>query len=99
MTPDQLQAMNLTELKTLAGESGVAKSAQMRREELIQALLPRVSALAQPGAPVSRPALAPQAPSSSPSSMVAQQPATSHGPEHGLPIPERYGRDRLVLMV
>ncbi len=101
MTPDQLQAMSLKELKTLAGERGIAKAAKMRREELIQALASPHTA-PHPGSPAVRAPLAPPeaAATSSPSSMVAQAtPAPSLPAEAGLPIPDRYGRDRLVLMV
>jgi hypothetical protein len=93
MTPEKLQGLSLDQLKTLAAESGLAKTAQMGRAELITALLP----LAAP--PTSRAALTPPEAASPPSSMVAQQPAPSHPAEHGLPIPDQYGRDRLVLMV
>jgi hypothetical protein len=75
----------------------------MRKDELVQALMPTTRA-PHPGsptptgrgAPVSAPAGSSQ---SSSSSMPPQQPATNQGPDQGLPIPDRYGRDRLVLLV
>lgn len=102
MTPEQLMGLSLKELKTLAGEKGVSKAAKMRKEELVQALVTQ-SRGPHPGSPGSRGPLAPPAGSSSlSSSTVSQQPslpAQNQGPNPGLPIPDQYGRDRLVLMV
>jgi hypothetical protein len=102
MTPEQLMAMSVKELKALAGEKGVPRAAKMRKEELVQALMPH-SRGPHPGSPHPVPGgRAPHvaAPSSSmSSSLPPERPAPQQGPENGLPIPDRYGRDRLVLLV
>jgi hypothetical protein len=101
MTPEQLMSLSVKELKALAGEKGVPRAAKMRKEELVQALLPHAHG-PHPGSPAAKSPHMPPATGtgSSGSSLVAQAPTQAgHPPEHGLPIPDRYGRDRLVLMV
>ena len=103
MTPEQLMGMSVKELKALAEEKNLPKAAKMRKEELVQALLPHTRA-PHPGSPANRGPLPlpvpPSGVSSSPSSAVVQKPSIPTGaPEKGLPVPDRYGNDRLVLMV
>lgn len=98
MTPDQLQALSVKELKALAGEKGIPRAAKMRREELVQALAHLLSG-PHPGSPADRLPTPGTAGGSSGSSMVAQQPSATPGADAGLPIPDRYGHDRLVLLV
>lgn len=100
MTPEQLNALSAKELKALAGEKGIPRAAKMRREELVAALAHSYGP--HPGSPSARPSLplAPTAPAgSSASSSQPPEQRAPHAPEHGLPIPDRYGRDRLVLLV
>jgi hypothetical protein len=100
MTPEQLNAMSVKELRALAGEKGVPRAAKLRKEELVQALTPHARG-PHPGSPAGRqhvPVPEKSAPSSG-ASMPPQQPAPHQGPDQGLSIPDRYGRDRLVLMV
>ncbi|MBA2482044.1 MAG: DUF4912 domain-containing protein [Planctomycetes bacterium] len=104
MTPEQLMGMSVKELKVLAGEKGVAHAAKMRKDELVKALLPH-SRGPHPGSPSTKtpaggtPILSEIAPSGSSSMTPPAARPPQVGPDPGLPIPDRYGRDRLVLMV
>ncbi|MCS6970211.1 MAG: DUF4912 domain-containing protein [Planctomycetota bacterium] len=92
MSTHDLDRLSTEDLRALATGRGIPAAAQLSRAELIAAL---ASQLAQerrePPAPAAAggSSLPPQAP-------AAWQPPP---PEHGLPIPDQYGRDRLVLMV
>ncbi|MBN8526696.1 MAG: DUF4912 domain-containing protein [Planctomycetes bacterium] len=93
MTADQLAHMTLKDLRALAAGRGVANSAKLKKDELVAALAQALSAeRREPPAP----AAAPAGSSAPPQSAQAWQPAP---PEHGLPVPDAYGRDRLVLLV
>jgi hypothetical protein len=102
MTPEQLMGMSVKELKTLAEDKGIARAGKMRKEELVQALMPH-SRAPHPGSPTVAPSRAPLPLPGAPmgGSSVVSQKATSPQttPEQGLPIPDHYQRDRLVLMV
>jgi hypothetical protein len=98
MTPEQLMGMSVKELRSLAGEKGVPRAAKMRKEELVQALMPH-SRGPHPGSPVIKPVLPAMAGTSSSSTMAAPAAMPRGGSDPGLPIPDRYSRDRLVLMV
>ncbi|MBA3709862.1 MAG: DUF4912 domain-containing protein [Planctomycetes bacterium] len=104
MTPEQLMGMSVKELKVLAGEKGVPNASKMRKDELVQALMPH-SRGPHPGSPsIKTPSGGmPILPDPKPSGSSSMTPAVSRppqvGPDPGLPIPDRYGRDRLVLMV
>jgi hypothetical protein len=101
MTPEQLETMSVKELKALAGERGVPRAAKMRREELIAALATHVRG-PHPGTPTPAKGVPVLPSSSAPSSLVSHETPhaqTAHRAEHGLPIPDRYGHDRLVLLV
>jgi hypothetical protein len=88
MNADQLMKMPLKELRALAVGRGVADAGKLAKAALVAALSERREAPA-PSAP-------PAGSSAPPQPAQAWQPAP---PEHGLPIPDRYGRDRLVLLV
>lgn len=91
MSPTDLDQLSTEDLRALAAGRGIPGSARLAREELLAALR---TALAgerrEPPAPAAAGSSAP------PQAPAAWQPAP---PEHGLPIPDQYGRDRLVLMV
>jgi hypothetical protein len=92
MTADQLAKLPLKDLRALAAGRGIAGSAKLRKDELVSALATAMAGeRREPPAPA-----AGQAGSSTPPQAQAWQPAPS---EHGLPVPDRYGRDRLVLLV
>ena len=101
----ELQKMNLKQLRELARERNLPNRSKMRKAELVMALV------ATEGAPE---AITPATPQSAeprvdvpldvnpiPSSLIEQTPAEDFGPngDPGLPLPERYGRDMVVLMV
>lgn len=88
MNADQLATMTVKELRALAVGRGVADAGRLTKAALVAALAERREAPA-PSAP-------PAGSSAPPQAAQAWQPAP---PEHGLPIPDRYGRDRLVLLV
>jgi hypothetical protein len=88
-----LRTMSVKDLRALAESKGVPRPAKLRKDELIQALEPLVCA------PAPRAAL-PAASAPAGSSKVEAKPAAPlPPPEQGLPIPDHYDRDRLVLMV
>lgn len=93
MNADQLAKLTLKDLRALAAGRGVANSAKLKKDELIAAL---AQAMAGERREPPAPAAAPAGSSAPPQAAQAWQPAP---PEHGLPIPDAYGRDRLVLMV
>ena len=93
MDRSRLSAMTIAELRALATTQGVPRAAKLRKEELVAALLPLLTATTP--APVLPSA---QAPAGS-SNLDAPPPAPLPPSTDGLPIPDRYGRDRLVLMV
>jgi len=93
MTPDQLTKLPLKELRALAAGRGVAGSAKLGKAELVASLSGIMAGeRREPPAP----AAAPAGSSAPPQPAQSWQPAP---PEHGLPIPDGYGRDRLVLLV
>ena len=88
----ELAALAVKELRMLAEANGVPRSGRLKKDELVQALIPLLtpSRLAPTLAPHTGPA----------GSSHLETPAPILPPSHeGLPIPDRYGRDRLVLMV
>lgn len=92
MTADQLAKLPLKDLRALAAGRGIAGSAKLRKDELVSALAAAMAGeRREPPAPAAGPAG-----SSAPPQAQPWQPAP---PEHGLPVPDRYGRDRLVLLV
>lgn len=92
MTADQLNKLPLKDLRALAAGRGIAGSVKLRKDELVTALATTMAGeRREPPAPT-----AGQAGGSTPPQAQAWQPAP---PEHGLPVPDRYGRDRLVLLV
>lgn len=112
MTHAKLQTLTVKELRVLAVERGVVNAARMLKSELISALerqsdaapdqsnRTRVRRKASFTAPNSAPPAVPknQAPSSLPPQIPVPQ-APPAGTNLGLPIPDTYGADRLVLMV
>jgi hypothetical protein len=93
MSKATLTSLSTTELLTLAAERGIAKAARMSREDLVAALQ------AAPPVAVSAPAPAATAAPAGSSSGGAPHARPIPGPDTGLPIPDRYGHDRLVLLV
>lgn len=111
MTSSKWQTLTVKELRAMAVERGVVNAARMLKAELIAALTrhqqdtgvdsgtrSRVRRKASFTAPHSLRAGETPAPSSLPPQAPALQPPPA-GTDPGLPIPERYGTDRLVLMV
>jgi hypothetical protein len=93
MTADQLAQLPLKDLRALAAGRGVANSAKLRKDELVAALAQAMTAVRhEPPAP----SAAPAGSSTPPQSGQAWQPAPT---QYGLPVPDSYGRDRVVLLV
>ena len=125
MKREELEALTIKELRSLAVERGLAKATKLLKAELVDALVPaprpaRATRAKTPAtstrtqrrgsftapAPAKRKAgtLPPGAPAARSSSSLlapakAPAPAPIVGPDPGLPVPEHYGNDRLVLMV
>ncbi len=95
MSPDRLDALSVKELRALAQGRGVAKAATLRKAELIEALT--VLLAPAPSTVGSVPVDAQPRGSSTPIHLPPAQPAPQVG-DQGLPIPDRYGMDRMVLM-
>ncbi len=93
MTADQLAQLPLKDLRALAAGRGVAGSAKLRKDQLIAALS-GIMATERREPPA--PSAAPAGSSAPPQPVQAWQPAPA---EHGLSVPDGYGRDRLVLLV
>ena len=109
MTAEKLMSLNVTDLRALAERHGVSGHARMRKDQLIGALLPVIAAgspiqnnaKGNAAAKVTMPVAAGSSSSSSrpsPGPSPASNPSAP-GPNPGLPIPERYGSDRLVLLM
>lgn len=96
MTAEELMRMNVKDLRALAERHGVAGSGRMRKDQLIGSLLPLIQLAVKP-----TPSVATQAKpaGSSISTPAVRPPALHQGPDPGLPIPDSYGLDRLVLLV
>lgn len=109
MTPAKLQTLTVKELRSLATKQGIANAVRMLKAELVAALADkddpgtgtreRARRKASFTAPHSSAKVKDKAPSSTPPQAPAPQPAPQAGTDMGLPIPDRYGVDRLVLMV
>ena len=97
MTAEQLMRLTVKDLRALAERHGITGHARLRKDQLIGALVPLITAKAPGPQPLTAPLTAPAG--SSDSVPVASAPAPQRGPDPGLPIPESYGRDRLVLLV
>jgi hypothetical protein len=95
MTAEELMRMTVKDLRALAERHGVAGTARLRKDQVIAALLPylHVIAKAAPSLPAD-----PTPRGSSATAIRAAAPAPAVGPNPGLPIPESYGLDRLVLL-
>jgi hypothetical protein len=100
---DELSRQSLQELRSLAAAHGIADVATLGKDALVQRLAARLSAPVPAGAASlgvpSGQVPAPSAPPAGSSHSAPAAPARRDGPDPGLPIPDRYGRDRLVLMV
>ncbi len=96
MTPDQLMRMTVKDLRALAERQGLPGVAKMRKDELIGLLAPL---LVQDKAPEVVPAPAAAPVGSSHREVAPPAPVLHQGPDPGLPIPDRYGIDRIVLLV
>lgn len=96
MTAEELMRLTVKDLRALAERHGVTGHARLRKDQLIGALLPLITAKPHKVAPL--PASAPAGSSSANNVQVAHS-APHRGPDPGLPIPESYGVDRLVLLV
>lgn len=96
---DDLKKLTLVQLRDLGAAHGVVGAAKLKKDDLVAQLAAKLAAPAPAGA-ISLPSSRVSTPSSQSSSTTsAPPPAPRTGPEPGLPIPDRYGRDRLVLMV
>lgn len=100
MSINDLKKLTLSQLRDLATAHAVAGAAKLKKDELIAKLAAKLTAPAPAGA-ISMPTGRAPAPSSLALGSSSTKPAAPAriGPEPGLPIPDRYGRDRLVLMV
>ncbi len=109
MTPAKLQSLTVKELRALATEQGIPHATRMLKAELVAALSAKPGAgegtgareRARRKASFTAPASGgkDKAPSSLPPQPPVAQPPAQSGTDMGLPIPDRYGVDRLVLMV
>ena len=103
MRTDELSRLSLQDLRDLAAAHGVTDVATLARDALVQRLSARLSApvpagaaaIGVPGGQIAAPSAAPMGSSAS----APAAPVRRDGPDPGLPIPDRYNRDRLVLMV
>nr|MBA3685609.1 DUF4912 domain-containing protein [Planctomycetota bacterium] len=100
MNLEDLKRLSVKELRELASGNGVTGVAALSKEQLLVKLSavfasrqPQHGAAPTGGVPV--PTAQPQGASGS----APSAPYVQKGPDPGLPIPDRYGRDRLVLMV
>ncbi|MBA3847603.1 MAG: DUF4912 domain-containing protein [Planctomycetes bacterium] len=96
MSPHELDRLTLAQLRDLAGRHAVADAGTLKKPDLIAALAKATGVSGSGRVPDSA------APGPAGSSRVEEQKPQQTGPrqaEPGLPIPDRYGRDRLVLMV
>ncbi|MFW5830385.1 MAG: DUF4912 domain-containing protein [Planctomycetota bacterium] len=87
-----LSAKTIKALRQLAADLGIRNRSKMRKDQLLAAI--------EAAQGVQKQAVQEQA-SSSATSTAAAAPAPAHGPngDPGLPIPDHYETDRLVLMV
>ena len=95
MTAEELIRLNVKDLRALAERHGVTGHARLRKDQLIGALQPLITTKPAKAAPlpISGPA------GSSSLGAPALPPAPQRGPDPGLPIPDSYGLDRLVLLM
>lgn len=98
MTAEELMRMTVKDLRALGERHGLTGHGRLRKDELIGSLLPLVVQAeaitkVKTGTFLATPAGSSKNTSSHPS------PAPQQGPDLGLPIPESYGHDRLVLLV
>ncbi len=106
MTAEELMRMTVKDLRALAERHGLTGHGKLRKDELIGGLLPfAVDGSAKAGSSGSAAAnattvimAAPPA-GSSKTSTPSAPPAPQRGPDPGLPIPDSYSHDRLVLLV
>lgn len=102
MTAEELMRMTVKDLRALAERHGLAGHVKMRKDELIGSLLPLV-VKGKPTAASEAKTLMITAPAAGSSKSTpgspAPAPAPQRGPDPGLPIPDSYGHDRLVLLV
>ena len=99
----ELATMNLKQLRELARDLAIPNRSKMRKADLIAALVAAQEETAEVvvSAPVEQaPAIEFDA-APAPSSHIEEATAQEFGPngDPGLPLPERYGRDMVVLMV
>lgn len=102
MDRKQLSALTVAQLRDLAAAHGIANTKKLRKVDLVDAIADALAATPPAGAviPPRGQAPAPAARPAGSSSVIPAPPAPPQkGPDPGLPIPDRYGRDRLVLMV
>ncbi|MEK7411878.1 MAG: DUF4912 domain-containing protein [Planctomycetota bacterium] len=94
MSIDKFSQLPLKDLRALAAGRGIPGSARLDKSGLIKALTQDLATSTRREPPP--PAAHSGTSSSAAPSVRTWQPAPA---EHGLPIPDSYGRDRLVLMV
>ena len=93
MDRDDLAKMTVSELRSLAAKRRLPGRSRMRKAELVTAL-----AELEPRSPAPMATPPTARPNVSSGMAAAPAPAPQDGPDPGLPIPEQYGHDRLVLM-
>jgi hypothetical protein len=98
MTPDKLQTLTVKALRQLAADEGLPHRSRMKKNDLISALTETLDDGLSTPTPTATDASSHREDASS---MTAEAPPTQrheHG-DPGLPIPDYYGHDRLVLLV
>lgn len=98
MGTDDLKKLTLIQLRDLAAAHAVPGAAKMKKDDLVAKLAAKLARPAPAGAISGGRVAVPSSLATGSSHSAPVAPART-GPEPGLPIPDRYGRERLVLMV
>jgi len=93
---DDLARMTVKDLRSLASKHKLPGRTRMKKRELVAGLTTLMTPAPAAASPTPETTGASSPGSSAP--RTASPSATQGGPEPGLPIPETYGQDRLVLM-
>ena len=98
MTAEELMRMTVKDLRALGERHGLSGHSRLRKDELIGSLLPLV-VKAEAVTKVKTGSFTAAPTGSSHATPTAPAAAPQVGPDPGLPIPDSYGLDRLVLLV
>lgn len=98
MHRDDLSGMSVAALRSLAAEHKIPGRSRLRKSELVEALAELQPRAPQPLPPPTTARAADASSSADTAAAAAPRSVPSDGPDPGLPIPDRYDRDRLVLM-